>query len=46
MTYQQAVKILMQSPIYFRLGPIERLRLIHEYCRLYSEVRKKSSRKE
>lgn len=40
MTHQQAVKILMLSPLYFRLGTLERMQLVKEYCKLYQEVQK------
>ncbi len=39
---RQAVRILMLSPIYFRLRPADRWRLVQEYCQaidaLYSAV--------
>lgn len=35
MTTRAAVKILIQSPIYFRLGVSERLELVHEFCDSY-----------
>lgn len=38
MTHQQAVKILMLSPLYFKLGTVERMQLVKDYCRLYTEV--------
>lgn len=40
MTYQQALKILMLSPVYYRLQTDERIQLIKDYCRQYSEVQK------
>ncbi|SHO49409.1 hypothetical protein [Desulfopila aestuarii] len=40
MTQQQALKILMLSPLYFKLATVERMQLIKEYCRLYVEVTK------
>lgn len=39
MTHQQALKILMLSPLYFKLGTVARMQLVKEYCRLYVEVR-------
>lgn len=33
MTQQQAIRILMLSPFYYKLTPDERNRLIKEYCR-------------
>lgn len=38
MTAQEAVRILMLSPVYFRLGITQRKQLIKEYCRLYAEI--------
>lgn len=38
MTHQQALKILMLSPLYYKLGTVERMQLVKEYCRLYLEV--------
>lgn len=40
MTHQQAVKILMLSPFYFRLGTVDRMQLVKDYCRLYMEVQR------
>jgi len=40
MTHQQALKILMLSPLYFKLGTAERMQLVKEYCKMYGEVRK------
>jgi len=38
MTNREAIKILMQSPIYFRLDLCARLNLIREFRDLYSIV--------
>jgi hypothetical protein len=38
MTTQEALKILMLSPVYFRLGIPQRKQLIKDYCRLYAEI--------
>lgn len=38
MTPRQAIRILMLSPIYFRLEPAERKQLIKEYCELFTQV--------
>jgi len=40
MTHQQALKILMLSPLYFKLGTVDRMQLVKEYCRLYMEVKR------
>lgn len=32
MTTKEALKILMQSPIYFRLQVMDRLALVKEFC--------------
>ena len=40
MTSQEAIRILMLSPIYFKLTPLDRKQLIHEYCALFDEVSK------
>ncbi len=38
MNPRQAVRILMLSPIYFRLRPVDRLRLVQEYCRSMNTI--------
>ncbi len=38
MTTQKAIRILMQSPIYFRLNLVARKLLIKEFCSLYPQV--------
>jgi hypothetical protein len=40
MTHQQALKILMLSPVYFRLDPHERMQLVKDYCRQFMEIQK------
>ncbi len=40
MTKQEAIRVLMLSPIYFKLTPLDRKQLIHEYCALFTEVSK------
>ena len=40
MTQQEAIRVLMLSPIYFKLTPLDRKQLIHEYCTLFAEVSK------
>jgi hypothetical protein len=32
MSPRQAIRILMLSPIYFRLHPLQRWQLVREYC--------------
>lgn len=42
MTAREAIKILMLSPIYFKIPPNNRIKLIKDYCLLYvSEPKKK-----
>ena len=41
MTNQEAIRILMRSPIYFRLNPLHRKELIQECCTLYDKVSEK-----
>jgi hypothetical protein len=38
MTPREAIQILMLSPIYFRLEPVQRKQLIKEYCELFSRI--------
>ena len=33
MNFRDAVHILMQSPMYFRLPLVDRLKLVKDYCR-------------
>ncbi len=40
MTHQQALKILMLSPLYFRLETHQRMQIVKEYCRQFIEVQK------
>ena len=35
MSYRRAIRILMLSPIYFRLSVAQRRELVVEYCRLF-----------
>jgi hypothetical protein len=42
MSPQEAIRILMLSPVYFKLAPIDRKKLITEYCALFDEVSGKS----
>ncbi len=38
MTSQEAIRVLMLSPIYFKLKPVNRKQLIQEYCNLFARV--------
>lgn len=38
MTHQEAIRILMLSPVYYKLTPNERNRLVKEYCRSFALV--------
>ncbi len=40
MTQQEAIRVLMLSPIYFKLTPSDRRELIQEYCALFNQVSK------
>lgn len=44
MTRKQAVKILMLSPVYYKLGIHDRLQLIKDYCKQFSELQQVKSR--
>jgi hypothetical protein len=37
MTTREAIRILMLSPIYFQLPPINRKQLVREYCELFAQ---------
>ena len=39
MSPRQAVRILMLSPIYFRLRPVERWQLVREYCKKINKTK-------
>ncbi len=36
MSPREAIRILMLSPIYFRLSPLQRWRLVREYCQQFN----------
>jgi len=38
MTIQEAVSILMLSPLYFKLSPADRKKLVQEYCDFFNEI--------
>jgi hypothetical protein len=39
MNFRDAIRILMHSPMYFRLPLTERLRLVKEYCQAMNSPR-------
>jgi hypothetical protein len=41
MTTREAIRILMLSPLYFQLPPINRKKLVREYCELFMQNDKK-----
>jgi hypothetical protein len=41
MTTREAIRILMLSPFYFQLPPINRKQLVREYCELFLQKDKK-----
>ena len=41
MTVKEAISILMLSPLYFQIPPVERIELIKDYCALYNQEPKK-----
>lgn len=41
MTRQEAMRILMLSPIYFKLTPQDRNQLIREYLALFNKINKR-----
>jgi len=43
MTYQEAIRILMLSPFYYKLTPNERNRLIKDYCRSFVSAAEQKS---
>ncbi|MCK5069711.1 MAG: hypothetical protein KAR01_04185 [Desulfocapsa sp.] len=46
MTSQEAIRVLMLSPIYFKLKPVDRKQLIREYCALFLKVCRQSPNQE
>lgn len=38
MTNQEAVRILMLSPIYFKIPPADRKKLVEEYCEFFNQT--------
>ncbi len=46
MTSQEAIRILMLSPIYFQLTPTDRKQLILEYCAHFAKVCKQQGLQE
>jgi hypothetical protein len=41
MTAREAIRILMLSPLYFQLPPLNRKLLVKEYCMLFAQIVKK-----
>ena len=41
MTFQEAIRILMLSPCYWRLQPRARMVLVREYCASYEAIARK-----
>ncbi len=41
MTPQEAIRVLMMSPFYYKLDLSARVLLIHEFCAIYAGVRPK-----
>ena len=39
MTLREAIRILMLSPLYFRLRPPQRWQLVQEYCQRFAAKR-------
>lgn len=42
MTAREAIRILMLSPLYFKIPPNNRIKLIKEYCLMYGADNKKN----
>ncbi len=40
MSRQEAIKILMMSPFYFRMSLPDRKLLVEEFCHLYGNIKK------
>lgn len=38
MTSQEAIRVLMLSPFYYKLDLSSRMMLIHEFCAIYSQM--------
>ena len=41
MTTRKAIRILMESPFYFRLPPENRKQLVKEFCELFAKIENK-----
>lgn len=39
MNPRDAIRILMLSPIYFRLNPVQRWQLVREFCRRFNALK-------
>ena len=38
MTNQEAIGILMLSPLYFKMSPADRKELVEEYCDIFNKI--------
>lgn len=38
MTSQEAIRILMLSPLYFKIPPADRKKLVEEYCEFFNQA--------
>ncbi len=38
MTSQEAIGILMLSPFYFKMSPVDRKKLVQEYCDFFNTI--------
>lgn len=46
MTSKEAISILMLSPIYFKMTPADRKKLVEEYCDFFNRASVRSSASE
>lgn len=44
MTAKDAMRILMLSPIYFKIPPNKRIELIRDYCAYFNQDKKKKNK--
>ncbi|MDH3392739.1 MAG: hypothetical protein OEL66_01940 [Desulfobulbaceae bacterium] len=38
MTNQEAIRVLMHSPFYYKMDTSSRMMLIHEFCAIYADI--------
>lgn len=38
MTNQEAIRVLMLSPFYYKMDLSSRMMLIHEFCAIYAQI--------